>query len=89
LKGFKTFRDLNELGRQSLRRHVGLAENVQRGLNLTLVQVEVLLQTSNQLLVRLEGVAFHVLSSAEATLGAGFDLERIGLRAVRGRAPSL
>jgi hypothetical protein len=30
----------------------------------------------------LRGVAFHVLSSAEAALGAGFDLERIGLRAV-------
>jgi hypothetical protein len=28
-------------------------------------------------------VAFHVLSSAEAALGASFDLERIGLRAVR------
>jgi hypothetical protein len=37
----------------------------------------------------LRGVAFHVLSSAEATLGAGFDLKRIGLRAVRGSAPSL
>ncbi len=37
----------------------------------------------------LRGVAFHVLSSAEAALGAGFDLERIGLRAVRGSAPSL
>jgi hypothetical protein len=36
----------------------------------------------------LRGVAFHVLS-AEAALGAGFDLERIGLRAVRGSAPSL
>jgi hypothetical protein len=35
------------------------------------------------------GVAFHVLSSAEAALGAGFDLEHIGLRAVRGSAPSL
>ena len=35
------------------------------------------------------GVTFHVLSSAEAALGAGFDLERIGLRAVRGSAPSL
>jgi hypothetical protein len=32
----------------------------------------------------LRGVAFHVLSSAEAAVGAGFDLERIGLRAVRG-----
>ena len=28
----------------------------------------------------------HVLASAEAALGAGFDLERIGLRAVRGSA---
>jgi hypothetical protein len=37
----------------------------------------------------LRGVAFHVLSSAEAALGAGFDLERIGLRAVRDSAPSL
>jgi hypothetical protein len=31
------------------------------------------------------GVAFHVLSSAEAALGAGFDLERIGLRGARER----
>jgi len=35
------------------------------------------------------GVAFHVLSSAEAALGAGFDLERIGLRAVRGSARAI
>ena len=33
-------------------------------------------------------VPIHVLSSAEAALGAGFDLERIGLRAVRDSAPS-
>jgi hypothetical protein len=33
-------------------------------------------------------VPIHVLSSAEAALGAGFDLGRIGLRAVRASAPS-